>query len=151
MIRATGGPPGRPLNGKARNGKLGRCTTSRGFTLIEVLATLLLMAIVIPAAMEGITLAVSASSSAQHRSEASGLAEEKLNELLATGDWQSGSLSGNFDGDFAGYHWVATVTPWDQDISGQNIQEIDLTVSWTTHNRTESVALSTLTYVRATS
>ena len=109
------------------------------------------MALVLPAAMEGISLAVQTSSSAQHRSEASGLAEEKLNELVATGEWQTSAMSGNFDGAFSNYKWAATVSPWNQDTSGENIQQLDVVVSWTSRNRSESLTLSTLTYVRTTS
>ena len=120
-----------------------------GFTLVEVLAALLLMAIVLPVAMQGITLATRASTTARSRTEASGLAESKLNELIATGQWQTGNLSGQCDGDFSNYSWAATVSPWNQDTSGQNIQELDLTVSWTTSGRVRNVMLSTLVYVRA--
>ena len=71
-----------------------------------------------------------------------------MSELVTTGDWQTASLSGQFDGDFSDYQWDATVTTWDQDTSGENIQEIDLRVTWTSRNKPESLTLSTLTYVR---
>ena len=128
-----------------------RTRRNRGFTLVEVLATLLLMAIVLPAAMQGVSLAVQASSSARHRSEAAGLAEGKMSELVTTGDWQTAALSGQFDGNFSDYRWDATVSTWDQDTSGENIQQIDLKVTWTSRNKPESLTLSTLTYVRTTS
>jgi hypothetical protein len=118
---------------------------------VEVLATLLLMALVLPAAMEGVSLAVQSSAIAQHRSEAAGLAEGKLNELVATGDWQTAAMSGNFDGAFSNYHWDATVSPWSQDTSGESIQQIDLKVSWNSRNQPQSLTLSTLTYVRTSS
>lgn len=68
----------------------------RGFTLIEVLATIFLLAIVVPVAMQAISVSTSAASVAEHQTTAAALAESKLAELIATGDWQQGALSGNF-------------------------------------------------------
>jgi general secretion pathway protein I len=122
----------------------------RGFTMIEVLATVALLAIVLPAVMEGVTLATSAGGLARHRTEAAGLAESKLKELVATGDWQAGILSGEFD-DWPQYRWEATVTAWSQDVTSSSIQQIDLRVIWTARGREDSITLSTLAYVRDTS
>src|SRR5688500_7535196 len=55
----------------------------RGFTLAEVLATLVLVGLVLPAVMKGISLALAASDDARRRVEAVGLAENKLTELTA--------------------------------------------------------------------
>src|SRR5260370_36095537 len=68
-----------------------------GFTLVEVLAALMLLAIVLPVAMRGISMATALASSAKHRDEAAVLAKSKLDELVATHAWQSQALSGNFD------------------------------------------------------
>ena len=122
-----------------------------GFTLVEVLATALLMGVVLPVATQGISLAVQTSTAARHRGEAAGLAEAKLNELVATGEWQTAALNGNFDGDFSNYHWDATVSAWNQDTSGESLQQIDLKVTWTARNSLQSLTLSTLTYVRTSS
>jgi len=50
--------------------------------------------IVLPAAMQGISMCLSASLDARQRSEAAALAEAKLTELIATGDWQYGGSFG---------------------------------------------------------
>src|SRR5258708_32822878 len=55
-----------------------------GFTLIEVLAAMLLIAIVLPAAMKGVANVAGTANNTRHRSEAAGLAEAKLNELTIT-------------------------------------------------------------------
>ncbi len=123
----------------------------RGFTLVEVLAALLLIAIVLPVVMKGISIAVLASSTAQHRTEASGLAESKLTELVTTGAWQNGNLSGDFAPDWPNYHWQATVASYEGDTSGQNLQEIDLQVLWTTRSQQQSVEVSTLVFARGSS
>ena len=60
-------------------------TRRGGFTLIEVLATMLLLGIVLPVAMRGVSVALSAAGTARHLSEAAVLAEAKLNELATPG------------------------------------------------------------------
>lgn len=117
-----------------------------GFTLVEVLATLMLIAIVLPAVMKGATLATAAASIARSRTEASGLAEAKLAEIIATNQWQTSSLSGDFGTDWPGYRWQATVQSWPQDTSGAGLQQVDLRVSWAARGREDSLTLSTLTY-----
>ncbi len=113
----------RPMtqSGRARGG---------GFTLIEVLATVMLLAIVLPAVMKGISAASGAASIARQRTEASGLAEAKLAELVTTGTWQGGVLSGDFGADAPDYRWQATVQAWPQDTTTAGLQEIDLRVTW---------------------
>src|SRR5215217_5397731 len=114
-----------------------------GFTLIEVLATLLLLAIVIPVAMQAISLASGTASAAKHRAEAAGLAEGKLAELIATGDWQTSGLQGDFGEGYPDYQWFAQVKNW----SESEVMQLDVIVNWTSARRgEESVVVSTLVY-----
>lgn len=122
-----------------------------GFTLIEVLATLMLVAIVLPVVMKGAALATGAASTAKRRNEAAGLAEEKLAEIIATDQWQGSSLSGDFGSDWPDYRWQATVQSWPQDTSGAGLQQVDLRVFWTSRDRPDSLTLSTLTYAQTQS
>lgn len=122
--------------------------TLRGFTLVEVLATLMLMAIVLPAVMKGIQLSQAAASSARRRTEAAGLAEGKLSEIVATAQWQGGNLSGDFGPGWPDYHWQAVVQAWPDDTTSANLQQIDLKVTWVARGHDDSLTLSTLTYVR---
>jgi prepilin-type N-terminal cleavage/methylation domain-containing protein len=121
----------------------------RGFTLIEVLATLMLLALVLPALMQGLTLAGSLADQTRHRTDAAGLAESKLNEILSDNTWQQGNLSGDFGTDWPQYRWEETTTAWPQDTTGQGLQEIDVTVLWTSLGREHSVTVSSMDYVRA--
>jgi prepilin-type N-terminal cleavage/methylation domain-containing protein len=120
----------------------------RGFTLIEVLATLLVMSIVIPTVMQGIAIADRAADSARRRTEASGLAQMELATILATESWQNGSQSGDFNPDWPGYQWSSQVAAWPGDTVGAGLQEIDLTVSWTVGGRKSSLTLCSLAYAR---
>ena len=100
-----------------------RDTRLAGFSLVEALATLVLVAIVLPAAMRGITLALSTGSHTVRRTEAIELAQSKLAELVATGGWQETDLAGDFSETPSGeslttdsgrnktdeYRWEATV------------------------------------------
>lgn len=122
-------------------------TPRAGFTLIEVLATLLIIAIVLPVVMQGVALCTSAASTARRRNEAGALAESMLSELVATGDWQNGQLSGTFGDDWPDYRWSAEVGPWGQ---AAEVQQLDLQVTWTSRNEEQSLTLSTLVYAPAT-
>ena len=125
---------------------------SRGFTLIEALAAITIMAIVLPTLLYGITLAGNAAALVKQRNLAASLGEAKLNELVATNEWQTGSLSGDFGDDGPGITWVANVTPYsDPNMTTENLQQIDLVVSWMSHHATRSVTLTTLVYVPASS
>lgn len=87
-----------------------------GFTLVEVLAALMLVAIVLPVAMRGVTVATAAASSARHRNEAAALAQSKLDELLANMQVQqsqmNSSMSGDFGADWPEYQWSAELGTW---------------------------------------
>jgi prepilin-type N-terminal cleavage/methylation domain-containing protein len=119
-----------------------------GFTLVEVLASMLLIAIVLPVVMQGITSAAGASSATRRRTEAAGLAESKLGEILATQQWQGGIMQGDFGPDWSDYKWQATAAAWTPDTSTSSLQEINLRVFWKASNREDSVTVSTLAYVR---
>jgi type II secretion system protein I len=121
---------------------VGRARSRAGFTLPEVLATLLLVAIVLPSVMQGISLATAAAGTARQRSEATALAESKLNELVATNQWQSGGLSGDFGEQWREYTWQAEVQSWVEPTARQLLVH----VVWNARGRNYDVALATLVY-----
>jgi prepilin-type N-terminal cleavage/methylation domain-containing protein len=120
-----------------------------GFTLVEVLVTLLLIGIVIPAIMNAITTATAAGGSARTRNDAAQLAKSQMALLLAGTQWQtSTNLSGDFSPDWPQYHWKAEVQPWNQDTSGMGIEQIDLTITWLDRGRQQSMLLTSVAYPR---
>jgi prepilin-type N-terminal cleavage/methylation domain-containing protein len=121
---------------------------SPGFTLIEVLVTLLLIAIVIPTVMKGMTLGGKTADQARHRNEAVELAEGELGTILSSQSWQNGSQSGDFNPNWPGYTWESSVAAWPGDTAGAGLQEIDLTVKWTEGSQPASIVLSSLAYAR---
>jgi type II secretory pathway pseudopilin PulG len=112
-------------------------------TLVEVLATIVMMSIVLPAAMQGISMCVAAAGAARHRSEAAALAEAKLGELLATGDWQFGSTSGDFGEAWPEYRWAVSSGLWESD---STMAQVAVRVTWTSREQEREVVLTTLVY-----
>ena len=114
----------------------------RAFTLVEVLASLALVAIILPVVMKGISLATMMAGTAKHRVEAASLAEAKLAELLATDGWQNGNLAGDFGSDRPDYRWTAEAQDWE----GIALQQLDVHVTWTMRGKERSFTLTTLAY-----
>ena len=111
-----------------------------GFTLIEVLATLALLAIVLPVAMKGISTSVRAADLARDRMVAATLADTKLAETIVTGEWLNGDASGDFGDEYPGFAWELEVTDW-QDVS---LSQLDVTVEWPYANDVRSLTLTTV-------
>src|SRR6266853_6025635 len=64
------------------------------FTLAEVLAAMVFMAILIPVALEGLSIASRAGEVAARKSEAALVAEKVLNERIVTTNWSGTVQSG---------------------------------------------------------
>src|SRR4051794_34256461 len=107
----------------------GRGRRRGGFTLVEVLAASFLGAVTLPVIMKGMSLASSVADIARRRTEASALAESKLDELVATNTWQSGALSGDLVVGNYTYQWTGELNSWGtgQGVGGANVvQELDV-------------------------
>jgi len=111
------------------------------FTLVEVLAALLLAAIVLPVAMQAISVATHAAGDARRRLEAAALAEGKLAELVAAGEWQTAELSGGFAPEYPEYTWRAEVTEWP---TAAGLRQLAVEVGWVARGRERAVTLTTL-------
>ena len=116
----------------------------RAFTLVEVLATLVLIAIVVPVAMQGVTLATRMASHSKRQIQASCLAKSKLSELVASDAWQNTSRSGTFGTDWPDYEWTLESSSW----MLSSVYELAIRVSWQgpTPVENRSVLLSSLVY-----
>lgn len=112
----------------------------RGFTLIEVLAAMALIAVILPLAMQGISLATSLGGHASQRSEAAMLAKLKLDELTSTADWRSAALSGDFGVDWPDYRWAAALTDFD----GTAVRCLEVQVFWSGRRGEQSLVMTTL-------
>ncbi len=84
----------------------------RGFTLAEVLAAMLFMAIVIPVAVEGLRVASRAGEFGMRKMVAARVAERLLNELVVNGQSAQTGQSGVVEEGLLQYRWTSTMEPW---------------------------------------
>ena len=134
------------MTGKIKKKSKENLFSERGFTLVEILATFVLIAIILPVAMEGIYLSTKMASDSKKKIEAGTLAEIKMTDLLVNKDWTDGDDNGNFGNDYPEYTWRYEVKDWE---SEDMMRQIDLYVEWAATGRTHSVVLSTLVYLDA--
>lgn len=113
----------------------------RGVSLVEVLATLVLVAVVLPAAMHGISVSLRAAAWARRAQEASMLAEAKLNEAIALGAAAPLGTAGDFAPEWPEYRWQARTSAYDA-----GLQEVTIAVTWLDRGVERSVSLSTLVF-----
>ena len=125
--------------------KFGRLTNSlAAFTLAEVLAALLFMAIVVPVAMEGLHIASRAGAVAQRKGEAARIAQRVLIENLVNTNWNQSVQSGNTIEGQREFRWTLRSDPWSQDPSQNVMRQLSVDVTFTAQNRDYTVTMSTL-------
>jgi general secretion pathway protein I len=116
------------------------CARRAGFTLAEVLAALLFMAIVIPVALQGISIANRAGQVALRKTEAARVAERVLNESLVTTNWDKSGLSGAVTEGMHDFRWQLRNEPWTQ----QPLRLLSVQVTFAVQGQEYDVRLSTL-------
>jgi prepilin-type N-terminal cleavage/methylation domain-containing protein len=112
----------------------------RAFTLAEVLAALLVMAIVIPVAMQGMSIASRAALLGQRKAAAMRVAERMINELFVTGQLNQNTASGSVAEGDTTYPWTMQSTSWPLDA----MTEITVTVTFTVQGNNYNISASTL-------
>jgi type II secretory pathway pseudopilin PulG len=115
---------------------------NRGITLMEALATVAVMAILLPVAMNGLSLSARVAGLTRETARASTLAEAKLGELLGLGTFLNGTGGGDFGDDAPGFTWSSELVG----TSETGIQELRVAVIWEESGRKRNVAVSTLVY-----
>jgi general secretion pathway protein I len=119
-----------------------RIQSRRGFTLLEVLATLLLIGIILPAVVGAVSSATAAAGEAKRKVEAVSLAQSKLAEMQATSqNQQNAASSGDFSPDFPTYQWTASIQQ--QEL---NLSLVTVRVTWFARGYERHVELSTMVY-----
>ena len=117
-----------------------------GFTLVELLATFVLIAIIIPVAMRGISLSTRIASHSKKQIEAISLAETKLTEFLITEDWLDGDQSGDFGEDWPEYRWNLVIEDWEEE---ETTKQLALSVEWSESGLGRSITLTTIVYTES--
>jgi prepilin-type N-terminal cleavage/methylation domain-containing protein len=114
-----------------------------GFTLAEVLAALLLLAIVIPVALQGLRVASTAGEVGQRKMVAARIGNKVLNELKVTGQLQNTGQTGVVQDHGISYRWTVKNQSWTEDTLSQ-MSVATVTVSFQVQGRNYDVNLSTL-------
>jgi len=122
-----------------------RPRTPAGFTLVEALIALLLMALVLPVAMHAVARCMQLGVDTDRRAEAAALAHDRLAEAVMRREWETGSASGVFtDGqadDPDRYRWEMRVDDWEGTLL---FKRVTLTVRWEARGTEKAFALTTL-------
>ena len=118
--------------------KNSRCAA---FTLAEVLAAMLFLAIVIPAVVEAMHLASLAGEVAARKGAAVRVADRILNESLVTTNWSGGTQSGTTSEGALDFSWTLTTQSWPEDSA---MQVVTAEVKFTAQGKDYSVKLNTL-------
>ena len=109
----------------------------KGFTLLEVMIAVALIAIALTTLLGSQSQSVSFANSAKFETMAALLAQSKMSEIAVQDRDELNSGSGDFGEDYPGYAWEVTVS--DISIEGvENIsdylKQVDLTVTWGVFN-----------------
>ena len=115
-----------------------------GFTLAEVMAALVFMAIVIPVALEGLSIASRAGEVAARKSEAALVAERILNENLILTNWTQTLQSGTVRQGIRDFQWTLHNDPWNKDPNAPDMRLLTVEVGYDAQGKTYSLRLSTL-------
>ena len=110
------------------------------FTLAEVLAALLFLAIVIPAAIEAMHVASLAGEVAARKGQAARVADRILNESLVMTNWNQGTQSGTVIEGAQEFRWTLSSRSWQAD----SMQLLTAEVKFSAQGRDYSVTLSTV-------
>src|SRR5258708_32950819 len=85
------------------------------FTLAEVLAAMLFLAIVIPAAVEALHVSSLAGEVAARKGAAARIADRILNESLVLTNWNNGAQSGTVSEGALDFRWTLASQSWPAD------------------------------------
>jgi Tfp pilus assembly protein PilV len=124
--------------------KNSRCAARRrcrAFTLAEVLAALLFLAIVIPAIVEAMHLASLAGEVSARKGSAARIADRVLNESLVTTNWINGTQNGTATEGGLEFRWTLTSQSWPVDAA---MQLVTAEVNFSAQGKDYGVKLSTL-------
>jgi hypothetical protein len=124
---------------------------SQAFTLAEVLAAMLFLAIVIPVAVEALHVSSLAGEVAARKGAAARIADRVLNESLVTTNWTGSAQNGTVSEGAIDYRWTLSVQGWPQaqnSVSPMNsrisMEMLTAQVTFQAQGKDYSVKLNTL-------
>jgi type II secretory pathway pseudopilin PulG len=130
--------------GTTDGGALTNRRYTEAFTLAEVLAALVFMAILIPVALEGLSIAGRAGEVAARKNMAAIVADSVLNETVITTNYARSLQNGTVRQGNQDFRWTLRNEPWNKDPNAITIRLLSVEVTYTAQGRDYSVRLSTL-------
>jgi general secretion pathway protein I len=128
---------------------------SGGFTLLEVLLAVMILAITVTVLLLQFSVALRASTTSQEVTRATLYAKLKIEELKMTDELTESAQTGSFAD---GYEWATSVVPYTHEATPEDEQayaklhvetfQLESTVKWRVGERTREVTLTTLKTVR---
>ncbi len=115
-------------------------TNRSAFTLIELLAAMAFMAIVIPVAMQGLTIASRAGEVSQRKMVATRVCDSVLNEYLAKSQLVTTGQKGVVQEGAIDYRWNIRTVTWRED----SMRVVTAEVTYPVQGRDYTVTASTL-------
>ena len=115
----------------------------QAFTLAEVMAAMLFLAVVIPVAVDVLHVSSLAGEVAARKSEAARVADRVLNESIVTTNWGNGLQTGTVTEGTLDFQWKLTSQTWPQDPLAQ-MEWLTAEVTFSAQGKDYSVKLSTL-------
>jgi type II secretory pathway pseudopilin PulG len=112
----------------------------RGFTFVEILASMAFLGLLIPVVVSALMVSNRAAVMAERSTIAAQLGENRLSEMMLADAWTSESGRGDFGADWPGYRWELKQADWN---SGA-MTELTLEVFYSVQGREQSIRLSTL-------
>jgi type II secretory pathway pseudopilin PulG len=111
---------------KPRSARLAGPPARGGFTLAEVLAALLFMAVVIPVAVDALRIASRASVVGQRKAVAARVAERVLNEQVVASQGLGAAQSGVVQENNVEYRWLVRMDVWNQNqVQSQGLLQLN--------------------------
>lgn len=143
FVTAIDRRPGRKTALRRPIGAARRHCHCSAFTLAEVLAALMFMAIVIPVVVEALHVASLSGEIATRKAEATRVADRILNESIVTTNWTSAS-GGTVVENGNEFRWTMKTRPWPEDSA---MQLVGTEVTFSARGKQYSVTLNTLASV----
>ena len=112
----------------------------RAFTVAEVLAAMMFVAILVPVIMQAMTLSSRAGTLAERGRHAAELAQLKMDEIVLTNAWQDADASGDFGDDWTGYSWTLSDEAWGED----TMRQLTVDVTYSVQGAEYHAAIATL-------
>ena len=118
---------------------------SRGFTLLEVLVSLAILATSFVILLENVASSITLSGISRDMTVAAMLAQSKMTDFELEGQWTYGEQVGDFEETYPGFWWAVDVS--DAPITalldvGFNVLQIDLVIFWGDENAPQHLAIT---------